>query len=87
MNTLLVAIGKYGLGTVLAGFLVWQLASRLPVIEAQHVTILGNEDTMQQSLSDIVQGNKEAAANSQRIMRSICLILASSQKEIQTCNQ
>lgn len=87
MNPLLAAIGKYGLGTVLAGYLVYQLAGQLPAIQTQNVQILNQHQIMQQSLLDLKQEGRESNQNVQKIMRSVCLILAKENaQQIQSCN-
>lgn len=87
MNSLLIAIGKYGLGTVIAGFLVYQLANQIPTMQEQHSQIIQMTAAVQTNITSIGMEVKESNENSEKIMRSICLILAKNQQQIQSCNQ
>jgi len=76
----LTAIGKYGLGTVLAGYLVWQLGASLPVIEKDIVSVKAETKAIQVQHTEMRSSTQKAEERREkidetmiRLMRGTCL--------------
>lgn len=87
------AVAKYGAATVIAIFLVWQLAAHLPVIEAEVVKITAEVEAVQQQHMNMKEmfDKKFLGENVQqelmiRILRQNCLNTAETRDERANCN-
>ena len=86
MSPLFTAVGKYGAATAIAIYLVWMLANKLPVIEAQHTMMDAEITAMAAKVETVVQTSEKRDLRQLQMLRAICLILAANQKEINLCN-
>lgn len=77
---------KYGGSFALLSYLVFTLANSIPVLQAQSETTLSQHQAMKETIVEIKKEQEENSSNSLKMLRSICLILASSQQEKQLCN-
>lgn len=82
-NSFLIAVSKYGIGSVIGLYLTYLMAQNVPILldkvskaEATHITILENQVTLKETMANITFG-----------IRQICLNGAKTNQAISNCNR
>lgn len=86
LQALITSVAKYGVAAVLLSFLVYEMGTTLPEIQAQHVLMMERIEANGERISSIITSSEARDYRQLQILRAICLILAANQKEINLCN-
>lgn len=88
-NSLLINVAKYGVGPVIALILVYQMSEELPKIKDSIFQVEAKVEKVESKLESVISQHDDMKMNNvtnQKLLRSICLILAETQTEKQLCN-
>ncbi len=88
-TALLVNISKYGAASVIGVYLAYQMGSQLPVFQKDIGVVkqdIQRIDAKIDSLNFQISAIHQGSQDTQKLLRSICLILAQSQQDKQLCN-
>ena len=81
------AVGKYGGATVIALYLVWQMAGNLPQIQGQHIQMMGSISELekgQETLKETLDSKLDTLIG---VVKTQCVIQAKTNQDKKLCNQ
>lgn len=84
--SLFTSIGKYGVASVIAVYLAWQMASSLPIIEKDIISVKAAQETLKVDHTEIRQKTEAQGEMTMRLLRGICLNSAQTREEKERCN-
>ncbi len=85
-GSLIANVSKYGVAAILLTYLVYMMANTLPMLQAKTIELIQQHEQMRGDISLVSRKVDESTGNTQKLLRGICLILASTQQDKQLCN-
>ena len=81
-TALVASVAKYGVGSLIALYLSWQMGNELPKMNEKMQSVDMKVSAIEQQHEDMAK----ISAENQRYFRSICLNTSETKEEIQRCN-